>query len=275
MSRTPTIRAACSRVLALALVISSATAAAQDATSRLAEAESAYREGRFDEARQLVDRVASGDELETLDEVRQLLVLRVQINAAMRDRDAVTADLRRLAQLDPEWAPPEAIPPEIRQELSALAGTIEPVRLEVTHEEVFGGVVVRAEASGTGSGLTRGVRMYARTPGGEWLAHDGDILRVPTPPGRVIEYYAEVVGPGGATVVTAGSSDEPFHARAAGRIPSEPATPPAASTAPRDPWPIVVGVLVGVAVVAGAVALGIYFGTQEADTPLGTPTIRW
>lgn len=270
---------ACSRALALVLVMSAATARAQDASPGVEGAESAYREGRFEEAREILDRIAAGDDLETLDEARQLLVLRVQVNTAMRDADAVTADLRRLAQLDPEWEPPEAIPPEVREELRALADTVDPIRIELTHEEVFGGVVVRAETSGTRTDLARGVRIYARAPGGEWLADDGEVLRVPTTPGGVIEYYAEVMGPGAVAVATAGSSERPLRARAAGSVAREPSAvprvPPAPSTS-SDPWPIVVGVILGVVVAAGAaVALGLYFGTQQPDTPSAAPVIRW
>jgi hypothetical protein len=269
------------RTLLLVLVMASATARAQTDPSGVATAESAFAEGRFEEARELLNRLADGDGLETVEQVRELLILRVRVSVALRDEDATERDLRRLAALAPRRALPESVPPGVRERFEEIATLVEPLDLEVTHEEVFGGVVVRARASEGASDLARGVRVHARTPGGEWLSSDDEVMRVAAPPGTAVEYYASLVGPGGAVLASAASPQRPRRARSLGRADlGDAGRPAAADPEPdaSDPWPAILGVGVPLVVVVGvAVGLGVHFGSQAGDGAIevAPPMIRW
>ncbi|MCA9607689.1 MAG: hypothetical protein KC619_18905 [Myxococcales bacterium] len=262
------MRATTSALVALLLLGTAATAAAQDLLERGREQlESADFSGAVEtlSAGEQADRGLDRDGLATL------YLLRAQAHLALEHAAEMEADVGRLVRLDPDHSLDAAVRPEIRQAFDRLrAADSAPLRVEVTPTVEAGGVRLEAAVHGDPSSLTRRLRVYGRVQGGAWV-EGTDAVLVPLATSGTVEHYAVAIGPGGATLATEGSADHPRTFVSRG-IPAD-AVDPDPSDGGDDvvPW-----VVAGVAIAAGiAIVIAIVIATTSTNdaTQPGAPMI--
>jgi hypothetical protein len=228
----------------------------------------------FDEAEQAA--VLSRDDLAVL------FGHRAVVHFAVGDRDAMEADLRRLAAVRPGASLPRTAPPPVREAYRTLESQA-PLRVSAKAAPLDGGLQVRAGTTGDPGGLVRHTRVAARAHGHRtWSASEAGVVAVLARPGHIVEWYAEAIGPGGVVLDARGSAENPVRSRAGGAAaPSvaEADGPLADAVASEDrsrpsPWWWVgtgtAAVVVGV--VATSVALTRSSGA--AHTTVSSPTLR-
>lgn len=148
----------------------------------------------------------------TREDLIQLYETRAYVYYATGNREALQADVARLAALDPEHGFEVSIPPEV-SDLYRTAVDHSDGRLSLDgqpSESVTGVVEVRAIVTGDAEDLVRRVRIFIRTAGGPW-AEGGNSVQLPSRIGESVEWYAEALGPGGAVVANIGSATAPMH----------------------------------------------------------------
>lgn len=234
----------------------------------LEAAVAAHDAGEFERARELLGQAREG-ELTRADLVRWLRyeVLTAQ---ALGDEDAVEAACLRLATLDPEAFGDRAPPPVQRQMEAAIAQTGgDPIRLEIEHRETDAGLRVRARVRGDLGALTERIELRARVEGGPWTEPAEDAT-LPDADADGVEVAARAVGPGGATLATAGTEAEPLRLSA-----------PLRDDAPRsddgdgeasDDTALHALLVVGAILLAGA-GVGIAVGVAASDDGGGAQVI--
>lgn len=223
----------------------------------VAEAQRLYDEAEFERARSALEQAEAASDLTREDLVR-VYELRALVALGMRDEDAMRADLRRLAAVDPahqfaEWAPPEIA--ESFAEVKAQMGA--PLRLTANAEPTATGVRVQAEVHDDEADIIRATRVSGRVGGGEWRSGDGR-LDVTAPSGSTVEYYAEAVGPGGAVVTSVGSIEQPLSVTL-----EAPAPPPGG-------FPTWVYVGAGAVIVVGLIAVVAITASGGSNEPADT-----
>lgn len=270
-------RASMSRISVVAAIWLWTSAAS--AHPLLDEARGAAESADFPRARALLERLDRANDLDRA-ELPDFLFTSAMVHFALGQEVKMQRDLARLARVAPDYALSDTVAPGLRDAFERARRTARPVALEATASAVPGGVEIRASRPDEdAAGVVRAIRIHARAPGSEWIRSESATYVVPAPPGAVIEYWVEAIGPGGARVASAGSADEP-------RVVRMGDVAPASSTADRAPpstrlderdrdapiWPFVVG---GAAVlVAGAVALFFVLSSNDPEsTQFSAPTV--
>ncbi|MCA9609200.1 MAG: hypothetical protein KC619_26545 [Myxococcales bacterium] len=240
------------------------------AHDRIDAARAALDRADFAGALALLDEVDDGAQL-TRSELVELLVTRALAEHSLGHRDAMLAELRRLASVVDRFPADESIPPAIRSAFAELADQVDRVSVEASARHVAGGVRVIARLTDP-EDLVRGVRIYTRRAGADWSRADVGELSVPG--GGRLEYYVEARSVGGAVVAHAGAAEEPLVVEATLLV-----------AATRDdeettddgwiPW-VIAG---GAAVVVGAVILVLAFvapgfAVSEPGTRFAPPVVE-
>jgi hypothetical protein len=246
------------------------------------EARALADSAQFELAIEALDRAEAGDDLAP-DEVVELLRQRAIAEFALGHDRALGRDLARLASLG--WQPPpddEAFPPALVERFGAVAERTTPLGLSVEAESVAGGLQIRATLLREVDGLVRAVRFRTRLAGGSWLTSEGREAQALAPAGSVVEYYVEVVGPGGAVILYEGSETAPLSARPLAVVATErdaPA-PPITERTTDDSEGMSAGAWVAisggaVAVVVGVVVTVILLSASSDTNNLDPASVRW
>ena len=252
----PSMRCALAAVLCLTLPTA---ARAQSAVDR---GIAAYEQGEFDAARAAFTEAEQSDDLRRDDLVR-LLATRALLSFAEGQSEAMLRDLAALATLEPEHDLGPRAPPALRDAFEqAREGGV--LRVSVEGERTPGGVEVRAQVRGDRAGLVRRLSLAARSDGPWVRSQAGSVSLTGTPP--AVEYHAQAVGPGGATLVEDGTEAVPQ------RIVLPPIEEPSAGG--DDGVAIGLGLAAGVVLAAGAVLAVVLVAEQGGDR-VDTPAIEW
>lgn len=236
----------------------------------IAQATARIDEADFEAAIGILDRAEAGDALSREDLVL-LYATRAGASLALGRADDMTRDLDRLSALEPAYVLDASARPELRDALAARSH--QPLRLDLAFDVQPGAATIRATVAGDPGGLAREIHLRARVVGTEaWTERTGDTLVVPATDAE-LEYWGEIVGPGGAIVARAGSAASPSRGRAdAAAVTGTGATSGAAGSP--DLVAIGVGVGAGVAVVAILVVIIAVVATSgSSDTQPGLPHI--
>lgn len=204
-----------SSLLHFALVVLAAAAAAPSATARahaiVDEGIRKIENAEFRDAIQTFERAEAADDL-TREDLIALYENRAVAWLAVGDEDAMEADVRRLASLDPDHVFGPAMRPEVRAAFVRVRGSTEgPPRVDVEASRDDDAVSLRATVTRDPTELVRDVRVFGRAAGGEWLSGSRTLV-VPAPADVTVEHYAEAVGAGGAVLASAGSETSPLRA---------------------------------------------------------------
>jgi hypothetical protein len=268
-------------VLVTALVwVAAPQAAAADAdfaagVARMAEAD-------FTGALEAFDRAEAGAGLSRA-ELLQLLSLRATASHAMGEAELLERSLRQLASIDATFPFDDTTPPVVVERFRVVAATAQPIVLHPRVERVSDQIRILGEVTGDADGLVRSVRHLARLatdgPSGAWAETLAGPLELTAPGGATVEYYVELVGPGGAILAAVGSALAPERsvvsslqedAAATAAVTVAPTLAldpsPAPDEEPSDPTGLVLGIGLGAAVL-GAVA--VFFLARNDDTQLG------
>lgn len=227
-----------------------------------------FDEADFSGAIAAFDEAEAGDGLNRADLV-DLYVRRASAHLAVGDREAMQRDLRRLASLDPTHAFGPETRPEVRQAFESVREGREAVAVDVGHEARPGALRLVGTVVHDPEDLTRRVEIYGRTRGGAWMNSDDGALVVPAVEGAVVEHYVLVIGPGGATIASAGSEDAPLVVRHDGTLVDDSTSgPPITDDGGGDNTAVfVIGGVVVVALVVGAILLIALSGSNDATQP--------
>jgi len=220
-------------------------------------------EAEFEQALEAFARAEASDDL-TREDLITLLGARCLAHLAMDDAGALRQDLRRLASIAPDHRWGREAPPELGE---AFAQTLEVVEGELSvtgsAEPVSGGIAFTGEARADPGGLVREIRIFTRLGDGAWRRRSSGGTQA-VPAGQSLDYYVEAIGPGGATLATDGSREEP--------LTSDAALAGASLVRQRDdddgggisPW-VWIGIGAGVLVAAGVVVAILLLGNTEPD----------
>jgi len=246
---------------------------------------SALEEARFEDASAAFSAALEGQlsraELLALVEGRALL------HFALHAADDLDSDLRWLAALDPGHVFDPSRPPDLAR-LFASVQQQHPdgVGIEATALPVGGELRIHAAVEHPVEDMSLVRRTCARQPGAAWrCVNDGDL---DLPSSGDVNYYAELIGPGGAVVASAGSAVEPLHFEAAAPSASPGSTTSSASSeasapiltpsspeAPPRGHGLVIGLSVGGAVVAIATAVALVLVLRGDDAiHVRAPVVR-
>jgi hypothetical protein len=269
-----TARVVVGALVVLPVIALGARARAQGA-AEVATGVTAYEEGDFEAAEAAFDRALAAGGLTRGDLVR-VLAHRLLLAHARGETERLETLALRLASLDPE-ALGDAMSPELERVVAAAAHRADGVvRLEISHEEVDGGLAVRARVRGDVGALVETVRLRVRVArASEWVEAEGGIAVAPAADPGALEVVAEAVGPAGVVLAAIGSESEP--ARLAEVILRGAPAPEQRARRRRLGGGAVAAIVVAAAVVVGgAVALGVVFGTAESDrSQVGAPVVEF
>ena len=232
-----------------------ALARAHDEVSRM---RSLVTDGRYEEVRPQLDAALDRTDFSREDLI-ELLEVRALLFHALPDEPQLEHTLRMLASLAPEHRFGPRYPPDLTERFSTIRAAL-PGGLRVSTRVVPSAVGVRLEArvEDDPTGLVRELRYRVfNLESSRW---EQVAPPIESPAGRDQLVLVEAIGPAGAVVARAGSSDEPLHladATAASVLPTEPESPEPDIDGGDDwvPWVVlaVVAAVVGAGVVGGVV----------------------
>jgi len=225
-------------------------------------------EAEFEEALVLFDRAEAGVDLSRADLVR-LVSARCLVRFAMDDGDGLSRDLTALASLAPDHRWGAEAPPEITSGFrAARRASTGPIEVLISHRPVASGVWLDAVVAHDDANLVREVRLFSRT-------HEGAYRRAApgpraVPPGVALQYYAELIGPGGAVIANVASPTAPDTTTPALDGLSAPISEDGNES--RFPW-LYVGVGVGAAILVAVLTavLTAVVTNQSTDQSLRAP----
>ena len=219
----------------------------------------------------------------TRDDVLDLLEVRALAQLGLRDEAAVDRELVRIATLDPAHRFGRDAPPELAEAFArVLASAPGRLALQVDVAARDGHVELTGRVEGDAGALVRVTRVFGRTgTAAPWRSSSNGSLRLIGPPGASAQYYAVAVGPGGASLASAGSAEEPLSttvprassgaAGGAGLPPDEAGTSRGGGT----PWAwIIGGGLAAVAVATVLTALAVSSSNSESGTQPSGPVVE-
>ncbi|MGE0790533.1 MAG: hypothetical protein AB7S26_32950 [Sandaracinaceae bacterium] len=270
--------------LALSLLASTAYA-----HPLLDQARAAFDATQHARALEILEQAEDGRDL-TRDDLAQLLLLRAQAHRALRQMDLAEVDMFRLAGLDPTRELGREVPPQLRRLFEQAQERVPgPIRIDV-HAERNGEVVtIRAEVTDDVAALAQGFRLYGRPAGGTIQQTSDPRLDVHVPRSQIAEFWAEVLGPGGAVIAVHASEMAPDRLEGNGAVADGnpdgvggDGDPDVAGGTGGDTgtgggdegvpaWPFIVGG--AVIAVAIAVVLIVVFTVPSDDTQFGAPSV--
>jgi hypothetical protein len=168
-----------------------------------------YEDADFEQALAALDRAEASTDL-TRDDVVEMLRLRAELHLALGDVPSMELDVLQLLEVDPSARIPASAPPEMRDAAErARDRTRGPLAIDATAVPSASGVTIEARPAGDPGGLIARIEVHARVGDGAWSGPSAPPATIALPPGERVAYYAEAIGPGGATLVHAGTRDEP------------------------------------------------------------------
>jgi hypothetical protein len=206
------------RTALLLALLAPAPAAAQG--SSIARARQQMERAEFDAAVATLDTAETSSSGLSRAEVVDLYATRAAAHLALGHTAEMERDLDRLAALDPTYTFDEAARPELAEGIAERRGA--PLSIDVEISDEPGGARVRAAVHRDPGDLVRSIHLRARPAGATaWIEASGETLVVPG--ADEVEVWADAIGPGGATLASAGSEDAPIRGR--GEVPlADPAT---------------------------------------------------
>ncbi len=269
-------------VCSLAAIAALLVPAAASAHPLVDQARAQYDATRHREALELLDRAEEERDLTRAD-LEELLLLKAMIHRALRQMDLAEVDMFRLASLDPSRELGREVPPQLRRVFEQVLERVPgPVRVEVRAERAGEVVTIRAEVLDDVAALAQGFRIFGRADGGPLRQSTEARLDVTALPHQDAEYWAEVIGPGGAPIATFGTEAAPERLPGDGAATPVGGDPDPAGTDPgSDPstgedegvpvWPFLVG---GAAIVVGvAIVLAVVLTQPSDESQLTRPTV--
>lgn len=269
---------------AVAMVLASLAPSRAFAHPQIDEARAAYDATQHERGLELLEQAEAGTEL-SREDLAELLLLRAMIHRALRQMDLAEVDLFRLAALDPERELGREVHPSLRRLFATVQQRVPgPVRLEASAEREGETVEIRVAVNDDVAALAQGFRIHGRAAGGAWRESTTATLTVPVAPTETAEYWAEVLGPGGAVIATHASAASPAtlageggEEEVAGRdeVVREAETGAPVTTPGEEvpAWPFIVGG-VALALIVGAVILGVVLSQPTDDTQLTRPSVQ-
>ncbi len=255
-------------VVVVALVVAlPSVAAAHPEVERLRRA---VMEGDYEAARPGLDAALERDDLRLADLVA-VFELRAMLFHGLLDEAALDGALRALIAIDPGHTFGSRYPPNLAQRSVALRDQVGGLHVMARSVPSAVGVRLEAEVVHDSEHLVRRLRFRVfDAERGQWAPAEPPIEAAA---GREVLVLVEAVGPGGAVVARAGTSDEPIRVAGPSGVASADVASPVlsdgsgASVGSDDwvPW-VVVAV---VAAVLGGIGLGL--GVYLSDNP----TITW
>jgi hypothetical protein len=264
------------------------------AHSTIKEAQQRYEEADFEGANAALARAEQARDLSRGD-VLELLETRALIHFATGADKQLRQDLLRLATLEPSYRLPAAAPPAVHFAFEEAKQKVRnPLTVQVTSMKVVGGWKLLSKVDGDLGNLVRSVLLYSRvgsaTP---WSFTPKVSMEVPAPNTARVDYYAQVIGPGGSVLATYGTRDipkqiggaqdmAPMVARATAGEASQSGVPlqdaPQAEDEKKDGGNSTLWIILGASGVAVAAGIVIYLlasgGKNSDDTQLTPPTIN-
>lgn len=192
-------------VLSLAPLPAAAQACGDGSAASVDEAVAAYEEADFERAYALFDQLILGTQLSRSDLVR-VYATRALLRFADGDSEGMLRDLTALASLEPAYELGPRAPPPVHEAFDRLRGAA--LDLEVVIEPLAVGARVSARVIGDRADIVRAVVVGVRVPGGRFRESTDGTISIAEASGE-LEYYARVVGPGGATLAVRGERDAP------------------------------------------------------------------
>ncbi len=231
----------------------------------------------FEDALSSFDAAWNGSGL-TRDDLVTLLANRAVANFALRANAAVDRDLGFLAALDRNYVFAPHVPPPMRDQLEEVRKQTGQPSISVLTRFAPGKALIVVEVPEMPGELIREVRVFGRPIGGAFSASAGGMLEVPNPEEHAIEWYAEVVGPGGAVLLREGEAAAPRRALHAPELTDSPApsASPMAAKVERPArawrWWAIGG---GTAAVAVAATVAVLVAREPAQsTQVSPPVLR-
>lgn len=215
-----------------------------------------YEEAEFVAALDALGRAEAARDLAPED-LAVLFETRALVRLAMRDEEAMRADLRRLVAIAPDHRIGAGAHPDVMRALAEVraSGAGSP-RVVATASASPSGVTIEARAENDWAGVVRSVRATGRVQGAAaWESATDAGLFVTAAAGDVVEYHLEAIGPGGVVVARSGSEAAPLRAGAG---------PAVAAGGGLEAWPFLVAG--GAALLVGAVIVIAVVMTQDGGT---------
>ena len=188
------------------------SAASASAHPLLDKAVEAYEDADFDAALDAFTEAEGGNELSAEDLLR-LFEWRALVYHAMDDEVRMRADLRRLASIRPTYRLGRLAPPAVQSAFDdvreAIAGGID---IEVSAQALPGRLRISAVVRRDVTSIGRSLVVYSKIDGEEWSRSVGERAVVSHPEGGRVDYYAVLIGPGGAIITRAASRKQPRQA---------------------------------------------------------------
>ena len=275
-------------LIALCALAASSTTFAQSAEAvpdPVEQAAALVHEGDFAAAMRVLNQAETDAALEA-DTLVRLWELRARVARAEGSAELVESDLRRIVSVDAQYQPSAEVGPELRAELDAIRGEVEPLSLRVAGVPTQEGGRVVTEVRGGHADLPTLVRVYARHGEGRWEVREGRIVEVVFNAPPPLRYFVQLVSPQGVVYRSEGSEQAPRELSplsrpvpAAASVLVTPPTPLEEETPRSGPPPKRVSRAVRAMAwtlfslaIAGAVAGGLWLGLRpEPDTQLGRP----
>jgi hypothetical protein len=225
------------------------------------QARGQYVAAEFEAALETIRQAESAGDLVRADVLR-LLETQALVYAALGDPGGVDRALTAIASIHPGHDLAPEVPPELRSRYAALERELAGVlRVEVEPSRTAESAVLEARVAGDPAHVTREVRVHARAGDAEWETAVDRPLVLEVASSDAVDYWADAVGPGGATLATRGTADDPL------------TLAPGASTRPGEDGggvPLLVWIAGGAAV-ALAIIAGIVLFTAGDDTVITQP----
>lgn len=247
----------------LALLLLVAPARAQSPVDR---AVALFEEGDLEGALAAFEAAERADAGVSRGELLRLLVHRSLVYHALEDAERMQIELFKLATLEPRFDLGDATPPPVREAFAEQSRRVSrALSVDVSARETAAGIAVGARSIGDDAGLVRRVRLAARLPGERFREGDGE-LRFDAGADR-IEYFAELVGPGGAVLARAGTARRPSVID----LNASEATESEQDGSAAGLW---IGITLGALAIAGLTTLAILvFVVPVEHETLGPPTL--
>jgi hypothetical protein len=208
------VRIATSAIV-LSVVASAAPALAHPVVD---EGVAQYTQGNLERALEAFARAEGVDDLGR-DELVRMLVYRSLIQHALGWTEALERSLAQLAVIDREHVFGADVPPGIREAFIRVRSRARERPRVISRRERTPDVVrVYATIADDTTGLARRTRISARTGDGPWRVSSGQEVELTVAEAERVEYYVELLGPGGIVLATSGSQETPHVLRGRDRV---------------------------------------------------------
>lgn len=169
---------------------------------------------RFDDAdfAAVLELLASAEQRSDLStsDLETLFELRAIAGIANGDPTTMERALTSLVAIAPEHRLGSEAPPEVIEAFErARSRTPARLRIAVAGERRGDRVSIRARTENDPTSLVRELRLSVRVDASPWRPAANAAITLTAEPSQSIEYHAEAIGPGGATIASDGTPEQP------------------------------------------------------------------